>query len=83
MFEDYLYVSGTTQTGREHFKGFAEVTSHLHGSAKTVLDVGCNDGTQLDYYKELGLETYGVDPARNLWELSHRNHRVCVQLLQR
>lgn len=76
MFEDYLYVSGTTQTGREHFKQFAQFTKDLHGSAKTVLDVGCNDGTQLDYFKELGLRTYGVDPAKNLWSKSSENHFV-------
>lgn len=77
MFEDYLYVSGTTQTGREHFKQFAKLTSEIHGSAKTILDVGCNDGTQLDYFKELGIETYGVDPAKNLWsESTSKNHFV-------
>ena len=76
MFEDYLYVSGTTQTGREHFKEFAKFTFDIHGQPKTVLDVGCNDGTQLDYFKELGLYTYGVDPAKNLYERSAANHLV-------
>ena len=76
MFEDYLYVSGTTQTGREHFKQFAQFTKDLHGSAQTILDVGCNDGTQLDYFKEIGLKTFGVDPAKNLYELAAKNHTV-------
>lgn len=76
MFEDYLYVSGTTVTGRQHFKEFAEMAVSLHKNANNVLDIGCNDGTQLDYFKELGLETYGIDPAKNLLERSSKNHTV-------
>jgi 2-polyprenyl-3-methyl-5-hydroxy-6-metoxy-1,4-benzoquinol methylase len=77
MFEDYLYVSGTTQTGHKHFEDFATLTNNIHGKAKSILDVGCNDGTQLDYFKKLGLETYGVDPAKNLWsESTSKNHFV-------
>jgi 2-polyprenyl-3-methyl-5-hydroxy-6-metoxy-1,4-benzoquinol methylase len=28
---------------------------------QSVLDIGCNDGSQLDKFKARGLETYGVD----------------------
>jgi len=107
MFEDYLYVSGTTKTGQDHFRNFARfATTHYDrvyisnnrdkireqrkleaskprtqrsprdSSRKTVLDVGCNDGTQLDYFKELGNKTVGVDPAKNLYPLSSANHEV-------
>jgi 2-polyprenyl-3-methyl-5-hydroxy-6-metoxy-1,4-benzoquinol methylase len=34
----------------------------------TVLDVGCNDGSQLDAFKGLLFKTYGVDPAQNLYD---------------
>jgi len=43
---------------------------------KSVLDIACNDGTQLDSFKEKGVETYGIDPAENLYELSSKNHDV-------
>lgn len=85
MFDDYLYVSGTSKTGRDHFEAFAAYASersHLYTdytAPKAVLDIGCNDGTQLDYFKELGHETYGVDPAKNLHELSSKNHNVWCQ----
>jgi len=75
MFEDYLYVSGTTKTGHEHFENFASFAKTV-GKGKTVLDVGCNDGTQLDYFKKLGYITFGVDPAKNLYELSSKEHVV-------
>lgn len=99
MFNDYLYVSGTTKTGQDHFREFARFADNFYGKLyvainqdnngnrpksrsvllkkdKSVLDVGCNDGTQLDYFKQIGYKTVGVDPARNLMPISSKNHEV-------
>jgi SAM-dependent methyltransferase len=82
MFDDYLYVSGTAKTMHDHCIGFAKYADTMFNayngeqSTKTVLDIGCNDGTQLDYFKQLGYNTYGVDPAQNLHERSAKNHTV-------
>ena len=80
MFRDYLYVSGTSKTLKEYFDWFAKYAQGYYagysGTARTVLDVGCNDGTQLDSFKALGMSTYGVDPAENLYERSSANHNV-------
>lgn len=77
IYTHYLYVSGTSQTGRDHFDWFAQWTLEYMGYwPESVLDIGCNDGTQLDYYKKLGLVTYGVDPAENLHKTSSKNHNV-------
>lgn len=43
---------------------------------QNVLEVACNDGSQLNKYKAKGLETYGVDPAQNLHEISSKEHNV-------
>jgi hypothetical protein len=71
-----LYVSGTTQTLRDNFKWFADYVIENSSVCNHVLDIACNDGTQLDYFKDRGVETYGVDPAENLYELSSKNHNV-------
>ncbi len=81
MFENYLYVSGTSNTLREYFDFFARFTverfkSHYNFTPKTVLDIACNDGTQLDSYKKIGVKTFGIDPAANLHTLSNANHTV-------
>jgi ubiquinone/menaquinone biosynthesis C-methylase UbiE len=70
MFKHYLYVSGTTQTLRDYFDSFAVKTLEYFPEAKNILDIACNDGTQLDSYKKLNLNTYGIDPAENLFEIS-------------
>ena len=68
MFRHYLYVSGTTQTLKDYFDMFAAKTLEYNPEAKTILDIACNDGTQLDSYKKLGLSTHGIDPAKNLYD---------------
>lgn len=77
LFKNYLYVSGTSQTLRDYFDWFAQRTQeYFETPPTTVLDIACNDGSQLNSFKALGLTTYGIDPATNLHELSSKNHEV-------
>lgn len=77
IYTHYLYVSGTSQTNRDYMQWFAGfVKEQLPPHASSALDIGCNDGTQLNYLKDVGFSTYGVDPAENLWPTSSKNHNV-------
>ena len=76
IYKNYLYATGTNQTIRDYSKWFADFCLEACTGVKTVLDIGCNDGTQLDYFKELGVDTYGIDPAENLYPRSSANHSV-------
>lgn len=78
MFETYKYISGTSQTGLDFFKSNTEFVNNYKKKGK-ILDIACNDGTQLYFFKELGWETYGVDPAQNLHAMSIKNcdHVIC------
>ncbi len=77
LFKNYLYVSGTSQTLRDYFDWFAnETLNYFSEKPKSVLDIACNDGSQLNSFKALGLKTYGIDPATNLHELSSKEHEV-------
>jgi 2-polyprenyl-3-methyl-5-hydroxy-6-metoxy-1,4-benzoquinol methylase len=77
LFKNYLYVSGTSQTLRDYFDWFTKETlNYFSEPPKAVLDIACNDGSQLNSFKALGLKTYGIDPAENLHALSNANHEV-------
>ncbi len=80
MFENYLYVSGTSNTLREYFDSFVEIVQK-YTNGKTILDVACNDGTQLDSFKKAGYSTYGIDPAKNLFDTSSKNHSIICDYL--
>ena len=78
MFDHYIYVTGTSQTLRDYCDWFAEFVDARedidHGN---ILDIACNDGTQLDSFRKLGWKTFGVDPAKNLFEIAlEKGHMV-------
>jgi SAM-dependent methyltransferase len=63
LYSAYWYRSGTNQTMREHLRGICEEATHMLGKEKAcVLDIGCNDGTLLNYYPD-GYQKFGVDPS--------------------
>jgi len=77
MFKHYLYVSGTTDTLQIYFERFAhsvlyEMRSNGLSEQGNVLDIACNDGTQLESFQRMGWSTYGIDPAKNLYEISSK-----------
>ena len=64
IFSQYPYVSGTSTTLRAYMRDFAERVAPEGKS--TILEIGCNDGTLLTEFKNLGNVCVGVDPATNL-----------------
>jgi SAM-dependent methyltransferase len=67
MFGDHTYLSGVTKSLSAHFRGIAEEvdTRFFEGhAAKSVLDIGSNDGTQLKHFKALGWDVLGVESSK-------------------
>ena len=78
MFDHYLYVTGTSQTLRDYCDWFAQfVVDRENLKQGNILDIACNDGTQLDSFRKLGWKTFGVDPAKNLFDIAlEKGHMV-------
>ena len=78
MFDHYLYVTGTSQTLRDYCDWFAQfVVDRENLKQGNILDIACNDGTQLDSFRKLGWKTFGVDPAKNLFQIAlEKGHMV-------
>ncbi len=75
MFDNYLYVSSTTKTLREHFKNTAEKYVNRFGlnEKSLVIDIGSNDGIALKPLLENKVKVLGVDPAKNIAKLANDN----------
>ncbi|MBI3999798.1 MAG: class I SAM-dependent methyltransferase [Candidatus Omnitrophica bacterium] len=73
MFSNYLYVSSTTQTFREHFAGYAKAVKErvLKKSNIVAVDIGSNDGLLLACYQREGIKAIGVEPAKNLSDVAN------------
>jgi len=77
IYSKYLYVAGTSKTLKDYSKWFAGyVVETMDRQTSNVLDIGCNDGTQLDCFKPYGLNTFGIDPAENIHPTSSAKHDV-------
>lgn len=70
LFADYVYVSGTSSVFVEHFEDYAAQVTNAFDLAPggLVVDIGSNDGTLLGFFRGVGMEVLGVDPARAIAE---------------
>ena len=77
MFSNYMYVSSTTKTSREHFIGAAKKyikEFKLKPKKSYIIDVGSNDGIALKPFKDLNFKKIlGIEPAKNLAKLANKN----------
>lgn len=70
--DDYLYESSITKTADKHWTKFVdavmEKTGFLGGS---VLDIGSNDGTLLQKFKDKGFTVRGIDPCKDITDIAN------------
>ena len=76
MFEDYMYVSGTSPVLKKHFENYfkrIKKTVKLNRSNDKILDIACNDGTFLEFFKKDKFKkVIGIEPAKNLKHLNKK-----------
>ena len=75
MFDNYLYVSSTSESFRKHFENTAikYIEEFNLTSNDLVVDIGSNDGIALKPLKERGIKVLGVEPAKNISKLANEN----------
>ncbi|MEV0623704.1 class I SAM-dependent methyltransferase [Nonomuraea sp. NPDC050404] len=68
LFADYRYATGAAPALVDHCRELAtRVTDRLGLAAGAkVVEIGSNDGTQLSFFAERGMDVLGVDPAIEL-----------------
>ena len=75
LFENYVYVSGTSPAFVAHFESYARgiLEQFKPAPGSLVVDIGSNDGTLLRFFQKAGMKVLGIDPARNIAEEATRN----------
>ncbi len=69
MFNNYLYVSGTSKVLVNHFQQYAKkiIKKFNIKKGQNILDIACNDGTFLENFTNKNFQNVvGVEPAKNL-----------------
>ncbi len=75
MFKNYLFLSSTAKTTKNHFFEAAEKYTEFFklDTKSKVVDIGSNDGTALMPFKKRGINVIGVDPAENISKIANSN----------
>jgi len=72
LFTDYIYVTSTSDAIHRHATLLAnEFKNRFSLNNKSiVVEIASNDGCVLGYFKKLGIEVLGVEPARNVAKIA-------------
>ena len=78
IYKNYDYLSGTTKTYLNYMEEFYNfcIKKSSKFVFKNILDIGCNDGSQLDVFKRNNFKTFGIDPAKNIFKISSKKHKI-------
>lgn len=64
---DYAYFSSTSSSWLKHAKDYVDIIINklTLDQSSSVLEIACNDGYLLQYFKEKQIPCYGVEPTRD------------------
>jgi len=76
--KSYHYRSRFTADVLSGMSGFVNSCENNFGdlSGKIILDIGCNDGSLLDFFKKKGAVTIGVEPTNASKDAEVKGHKV-------
>lgn len=79
--ENYAFFSSTSKGMQMHFRQTAEKLLPYAGRG-IVVEMGSNDGIMLEAWKEFGVRAIGVEPSKNVAEVSRgRGHEVISKFM--
>ncbi len=82
LYKNYFYRSAVNEHMVNHIKKIADKSLNLVKVQEDdiIVDIGCNDGTLLKYYKDKGYKNvFGFDPARNMLQFSKESGAIVYE----
>ncbi|MBX9654128.1 class I SAM-dependent methyltransferase [bacterium] len=72
IFSEYCYHSSYSDTMVEHARCLAEKMTREYGLGfpSTVMEAGSNDGYLLQWYRKMGIDVLGIEPAQKIAKLA-------------
>ena len=72
VYGEYLYTTSTSTGLKEHFvKSYKFIEKKISLKKKDlIIDIGSNDGSNLEIFKRAGYHTLGIEPSKNLCLIS-------------
>jgi hypothetical protein len=94
IFSEYAYFSSYSESWLEHASRYTKMiiaklgldvdsnnkADPINNEIPLVVEIACNDGYLLQYFQEYGIQTLGIEPARNVAEAaSHKGIPVITE----
>ena len=73
LFQNYVWVTGTSNTAIKHAKYFHEQIMKKTKTFDTVIEIASNDGTFLKPFQKSHKKVIGIDPASNISKTANEN----------
>ncbi|MDC0215849.1 class I SAM-dependent methyltransferase [Candidatus Pelagibacter sp.] len=76
VYGDYLYTTKTSHGLQKHFKKNFKFIKKFKKNLKKndlILDIGSNDGTNLEIFKKNKFDIIGVEPSNSLSKIANKN----------
>ena len=71
--ENYKFFTSTSNYMINHFENFAsKITKKFLKNGAKVIEIGCNDGTLLNFFQSKGFECLGFEPSSNVADLAEK-----------
>ena len=76
--EEYHYRSRFTLDVLDGMRELIDSVEKYKGNLKglKILDIGCNDGSLLDLFKEKGCKTFGIEPTAAVHDIKNKHHKI-------
>jgi len=74
MFHDeYPFFTNSSNYMKKHFKEYAEwiLKEFIDNNADKIVEIGCNDGTMLQNFKDENIDSLGIDPSGNVAKIAN------------
>ena len=74
VYGDYLYVTKTSLGLQNHFEKNSRINLKIGEKKNNIIDIGSNDGSNLEIYKEKNLNVIGVEPAKKIARIANKKN---------
>ncbi len=82
LYKNYFYRSAINDSMVKHLKDLCDdiINFIKINNEDIIVDIGCNDGTMLGHYKDLGFKNVvGFDPARTMLKYSSNSGALIIE----
>jgi methylation protein EvaC len=75
----YPFLTGSSKFMVDHFQKFSEfISKNFIKAGEKIIEVGCNDGTMLNFFDRNKFDCLGFEPSTNIAKIAEKKNLVII-----